>query len=147
MFKKSIHVITMLFMIFSLLIVADVSPKETNNTIKNELKVKRKQVVNDDGSITITITYQVLPEEATDKNVTLSLSWSDSSLTDDVNDYLSLEHNASNFSWFGSNEYWFGIYDAPSHYGRPGDTIIITGGEDVTNPDLIAWLQENATLQ
>ena len=96
MFKKIICLFALLTTI-SMLLVANVSKKETKNTIKNELKVKRKQVVNDDGSITITITYQVLPEEANDKSVTLSLSWSDSSVNDDVNDYLLLEHDASNF--------------------------------------------------
>ena len=236
MLKKSIHLFIAFLAICSLLLVSNTSKKEENNAIKNELKLKKSQVKNADGSITITITYQVLPSEATDKSVTLSLSWSDSSVNEDVNDYLKIEHDStnfeiaitmlkrattqakltitsnsnpgvsavilidfeqeveepeeltdltntvwkmndtvtatskygvfnittagdlgidtlrigysfddSNFSWFGSNEYWFGIYDAPSYYGRPGDTIIITGGEDVTNPDLIAWLQENAT--
>lgn len=28
----------------------------------------------------------------------------------------------------------------------PGDSITITGGEDVTNPDLISWLEANGTL-
>ena len=236
MLKKSINLFIAFLIICSLLLVSNVSKKETNNAIKNELKLKKSQVKNADGSITITITYQVLPEEATDKSVTLSLSWSDSSVNDDVNDYLLIEHDASNFeiaitmikrasnqakltitsnsnpgvssvilidfeqeveepeeltdltntvwkmndtvtatskygvfnittagdlgidslrigysfddsdfSWVGSNEYWFAISDFPSDYGSPGDTIIITGGEDVTNPDLIAWLQENAT--
>lgn len=255
MFKKIICLFALLTTI-SMLLVANVSKKETNNTIKNELKVKRKQVVNDDGSITITITYQVLPEEATDKSVTLSLSWSDSSVNDDVNDYLLLEHDASNFevaitmikrasnqamltitsnsnpevtsvvlidfeqeeqdpseltdltntTWLlnktldfsgfnnntmkfhvnftsnnenfvqiksayllitnfqyyrvaDSNDSRITIYASSSGWyldGKTGSnsvsteayrTITITGGTDVTNPDLIAWLQGNATLQ
>ena len=97
MLKKSIHLFIAFLAICSLLLVSNTSKKEENNAIKNELKLKKSQVKNADGSITITITYQVLPEEATDKSVTLSLSWSDSSVNDDVNDYLLLEHDASNF--------------------------------------------------
>lgn len=97
MLKKSIHLFIAFLVICSVLLVSNVSKKETNNTIKNELKLKKSQVKNADGSITITITYQVLPEEATDKSVALSLSWSDSSVNDDLNDYLLIEHDASNF--------------------------------------------------
>ena len=64
----------------------------------NDLKIRNmKTTTNDSGNQVISFNYQVLPEEATDKNVNISLSWSDSSVSDDINDYLSYTHNQSSY--------------------------------------------------
>lgn len=64
----------------------------------NDLKIRNmKTTTNDSGNQVISFNYQVLPEEATDKSVNISLSWSDSSVSDDINDYLSYTHNQSSY--------------------------------------------------
>ena len=80
----------------------NINPSTPGGTIdkveSNDLKIRNmKTTTNDSGNQVISFNYQVLPEEATDKSVTLSLSWSDSSVSDDINDYLSYTHNQSSY--------------------------------------------------
>ena len=80
----------------------NINPSTPGGTIdkveSNDLKIRNmKTTTNDSGNQVISFNYQVLPEEATDKSVTISLSWSDSSVSDDINDYLSYTHNQSSY--------------------------------------------------
>ena len=45
--------------------------------------------------------------------------------------------------WYDSNK----VYNMGTWYNDAYKTITITGGTDATNPDLIAWLESNATQQ
>lgn len=80
----------------------NINPSTPGGTIdkveSNDLKIRNmKTTTNDSGNQVISFNYQVLPEEATDKSVNISLSWSDSSVSDDINDYLSYTHNQSSY--------------------------------------------------
>lgn len=44
-----------------------------------------------------TFSYKVLPEEANNKDVTINLSWSDNSIEDNIDNYLSYEHDNINY--------------------------------------------------
>ena len=80
----------------------NINPSTPGGTIdkveSNDLKIRNmKTTTNDSGNQVISFNYQVLPSEATDKSVNISLSWSDSSVSDDINDYLSYTHNQSSY--------------------------------------------------
>lgn len=43
---------------------------------------------------TNTVSYKVLPEEANNKTISISLSWVEHNITENINEYLSYEHNS-----------------------------------------------------
>jgi len=67
---------------------------------KKEAGIKIKNLAtrsNSEGKEVISFNYEVLPEEANDKSVSTSLTWSDASVQDDINDFLSYTHDNENF--------------------------------------------------
>lgn len=66
--------------------------------VESDLKIKYlKTSTNSQGQEVISFNYEVLPVEANDKTVTISLLWSDTSITDDINEYLSYTHDETDF--------------------------------------------------
>lgn len=66
--------------------------------VESNLKIKYlKTSTNSQGQEVISFNYEVLPAEANDKTVTTILSWSDTSIIDNINEYLSYTHNETDF--------------------------------------------------
>ena len=103
--KKLIGVLSLSLLLFAGCRVYNPSSNKVNNNSsievnKIEAGIKIKNLAtkaNSIGQEVISFNYEVLPEEANDKSVSTSLTWSDITLQDDINDFLSYTHDNTNF--------------------------------------------------
>ncbi len=97
-----LSIVLLLFTGYKIYYNANISNKKDSfisiDKEESNLKIKHlKTSTNQQGQEVISFNYEVLPIEANDKSVTTNLSWNDSSITDNIKDFLTYSHNEANF--------------------------------------------------
>lgn len=70
----------------------------TVDKVESNLRIKYLKTGTDEqGKEYVSFNYEVLPAEANDKTVSLNLSWSDNSVTDNINSHLTYTHTQEEY--------------------------------------------------
>ena len=107
--QKRISVLLVAFLLFTGFRVFNKYSKSDDNKSSNDssltvdkvesnLRIKYLKTGTDEqGKEYVSFNYEVLPAEANDKTVSLNLSWSDNSVTDNVNSHLTYTHTQEEY--------------------------------------------------